>query len=521
MTVTSTSTLASSSNPTLALLDTKLGSSSPRRRSASLSDVSILTRTQHNGTEDEPEPPKLQDVPKPSSFGALLSRTLPKYTGPFQVGVRDLEVPISRQTFGTFRHKHLPHSDAGITVDTVLFTLFYPCRTQERPKHVVWFPRLSQTIDGFLKMAKRTPNVWYRMVAYPAAAAIIHGTTFPASKGAPLATPPSSPQQFSFHRDGKWPFMIFSHGVGCSRLMYSAFCGEMASRGFIVAALEHRDGTSPSSTIATADGRTTTLDWLQWSDLHWPELSEQPKDDSILRREQVKCRVAEIEAVIDTVQRISKGEAPSCLLELKDDIDWSTWQCVDARSPVLTGHSLGGGAALAVSAKNSYDYRAVIAFDPAVRRLIPWNSSLPHPILVVNSEEVMVQPEFKDLFAQFAHTATAGLQVYMIGGSTHPSFSDVFLILPHAINKITGLGCPARAVIDKIVHATEEFLTGKGGAGGQVSYDEVYRDEEDMKWKMAIKGRKRFFRRSSAEKQEGGNMYKATGKPGELALYRF
>lgn len=25
--------------------------------------------------------------------------------------------------------------------------------------------RLTQTIDGFLKMAKRTPNVWYRMMA--------------------------------------------------------------------------------------------------------------------------------------------------------------------------------------------------------------------------------------------------------------------------------------------------------------------------------------------------------------------
>lgn len=61
--------------------------------------------------------------------------------------------------------------------------------------------------------------------------------------------------------------MIFSHGVGCSRLMYSAFCGEMASRGYVCCAIEHRDGTSPSSTIVTEDGRAKKLEWLQWTDL--------------------------------------------------------------------------------------------------------------------------------------------------------------------------------------------------------------------------------------------------------------
>lgn len=145
-----------------------------------------------------------------------------------------------------------------------------------------------QTIDGFLRMAQRTPNFVYRSIACalsfflvghiavkdlpmsstvsltfafkpdPLIAAAIYGTTFPAKPSTPLLPPP----------DGKkWPLVIFSHGVGCSRLMYSTFCGEMASQGYIVCGIEHRDGTSPCSTIVSEDGKAKTLNWLQWSDL--------------------------------------------------------------------------------------------------------------------------------------------------------------------------------------------------------------------------------------------------------------
>ncbi|GJE98066.1 hypothetical protein PsYK624_142880 [Phanerochaete sordida] len=466
----------------------------------------------------EPEPPKLHEVPRRSPFGALLSRTLPKYTGPHDVGVCDIEVPVPRKTFGTFTHKKMPQAQAGIAIDTVMFSLFYPCEHTEKPKPVVWFPKLSQTIDGFLKMAKRTPNVWYRMVAYPTAAAAIHGTTFPAAKEAPLKTPPSEPVPGSLHYDGKWPLMLFSHGVGCSRLMYSSFCGEMASRGFVVAVLEHRDGTSPSSTIVAQDGTKTIVDWVQWSDLYWPDLPHQPTDDTTLRHEQIKCRVAELEYVVEVMKKLSAtGERPTEGCKIPD-LNYEMFKAVDTTSPVMAGHSLGGSAALAASSAGSIDFRAVVAFDPAVQRLAPWKSPLPDPLLVVNSEEFTVGREYAIFSDQMAHTVTRELQVYSIGGATHPSFSDVFLILPSAINKLTGLACPASSVIAKAVRATTEFLSGPGGHGGRVTYDEEFRDEADRTYKIKVRGGKK--RNSDAGEEKGGKLYRPVGKPGELAWHR-
>lgn len=86
-------------------------------------------------------PQVLQTVHKRSPFGALLSRTLPMYTGPYRVGVCDVEVPIEKQSFGHFTHKSMPDADTGLTIDTVLFTLFYPAESEDTNQRVVWFPR--------------------------------------------------------------------------------------------------------------------------------------------------------------------------------------------------------------------------------------------------------------------------------------------------------------------------------------------------------------------------------------------
>lgn len=103
---------------------------------------SILGRPTTTNLSSPPEPPKLYTVPRHSPFGALLSRTLPNYTGKYDVGVCDMEFPVPRQTFGTFKYKNMPGSDvAGIAMDTVMFSLFYPCEHLDKPKGVAWFPK--------------------------------------------------------------------------------------------------------------------------------------------------------------------------------------------------------------------------------------------------------------------------------------------------------------------------------------------------------------------------------------------
>lgn len=56
----------------------------------------------------------------------------------------------------------------------------------------------------------------------------------PAIQNAPLL--PST-------NDGEgFPCIVFSHGLGGNRLMYSTYCCELASQGCVVAIVEHRLG---------------------------------------------------------------------------------------------------------------------------------------------------------------------------------------------------------------------------------------------------------------------------------------
>jgi platelet-activating factor acetylhydrolase len=88
--------------------------------------------------------------------------------------------------------------------------------------------------------------------------------------------------------DQSFPLIVFSHGLGGGRTTYryaavplygctgtdeltpyvcSQYCGELASQGYIVAAIEHRDGSGPITVVRLEDGTERVVDYIKPDDL--------------------------------------------------------------------------------------------------------------------------------------------------------------------------------------------------------------------------------------------------------------
>lgn len=107
----------------------------------------MASTTEPQAPLSDPKAPKVSAPPSDShahsKFGTLLSRSLPSYTGLYPVGVLDVELPIESQVIGSFRlKKGLWKEQVGLELETVLFSLHYPCRVEPgKRKGTQWFPR--------------------------------------------------------------------------------------------------------------------------------------------------------------------------------------------------------------------------------------------------------------------------------------------------------------------------------------------------------------------------------------------
>ncbi|XP_075454645.1 platelet-activating factor acetylhydrolase-like [Ascaphus truei] len=304
------------------------------------------------------------------------------------------------------------------TIQGSFVRLYYPCSDSENYEDAVWIPGKEYHL-GLADTMNMNRTIGNYLFSY-----FFGSVTCPAKWNAP------------FKPGEKYPLIIFSHGLGAFRTLYSATCIGLASQGFIVAAVEHRDASasatyyfrekSPSDACEQDCGLLEEV-WLYNRTLKPPE-QEYP-----LRFEQVQQRAYEFVRALDLMLDINAGKRVTNALPL--NFDWSLLQdSIDVSRIAAVGHSFGGATAIKALGRDSR-FRCGVALDawmlPLKEDIL---SAIHQPLLFVNSEnfqelESILQMKQMD-------SSTVERKMMTIKGAVHQSFPDFTFLTGYLLGKV-------------------------------------------------------------------------------------
>ncbi|KAF7559334.1 hypothetical protein G7046_g4815 [Stylonectria norvegica] len=423
----------------------------------------------------------------------LFSSRLPAYSGSHAVGTVDLEIPLAKPV-------HIADTRIRATgqpafeLETVLFTVFYPAQHGVRsksPKHR-WIPRpLSITAEGYARIA-HVDNFLVRPIFTFALWVLVGSIEIPAEVDVPLVDAAEL---------ATVPIMVFSHGMASSRTDYTHFLGELASRGHVVAAVEHRDGSCPGTTVKTPDKPDRNVLLLREKDL----VTDPPLDTAQMKVEQLAFRDAEIFETIRVLRAINAGEGAALFKQTtrSEGHTLSSWtDRLDFTHLTISGHSYGAtGALQALKHAPSTANPAIggIILDPG-KSSGPLNTDIAVPILVVHSASwsrtyslFHGRPHFttvRDLVLGVMKRTGASWFVTSVGTS-HPSVTDAPLLQPLLLSWTTGATVDVRAGLGSYVDIAADFLGFLGDGRTRGVLGEEVTHEEYGKW-VSEERRERF-----------------------------
>lgn len=253
------------------------------------------------------------------------------------------------------------------------------------------------------------------------------------------------------------PVIIFSHGLAGIRTTYSTICCEMASRGIVVVALEHRDG----SASMTIDQNGKVYPYRAG-----PSGLNSPMVDYQYRAAQSRHRIKEFLSTEKFIKSLdSAGDFDSLLQStpsLTETLKHFKGRLLTDRL-ILMGHSFGGSTCLA-AAQQIPSVSCCIVWDP-------WMFPLPQPFLPINRTDIdtllIINEKFSwsenDAAIQkfvdyFRHTHKSFAKVRMIGCG-HMDQSDLASIIPKKIIQILRPGSSSPANHHRVLQANIDLVS--------------------------------------------------------------
>ncbi|KAJ3044177.1 Platelet-activating factor acetylhydrolase [Rhizophlyctis rosea] len=371
--------------------------------------------------------------------------------GHYPVGVLDIETPRTANQKG------------------VLFRLYYPTTiSAENHSHARWLPNASFYSVGYGDFFK-IPGWLSLGVFYPLAAS----TTMPAYSNAPLL--PSS--SISSHSEDdpatieplpkvpdRLPVIVFSHGLGGTRTTYSQVCCDLASHGFIAAAVEHRDG---SATVASVNAYAERVRYRRVAEEKALVPEGMSHEEYLLRerKKQVAFKDEEIGEVVEVLRQLDEGREIDNLMKdfaagfdlgvFKGRFDWD--KCAAA------GHSFGGATALTSLSNPKRPFGVGIIFDPWMHAV--GELDITKPFITIQSETFHWRENLDPISRLLSHPSHhPSTKFIVIRNTAHQDFSDFPSLFPFVSRKL-GLGGSADphislALCDELVM---KFLKGQWG----------------------------------------------------------
>ncbi|MER7756696.1 dienelactone hydrolase family protein [Kitasatospora sp. NPDC097643] len=232
-------------------------------------------------------------------------------------------------------------------------------------------------------------------------------------------------------KGGRFPVVLFSPGSGGVRTQNTAWAEELASHGYVVAALDH---PYDSAAVVLADGRTINTETSSSGD---------PDKDDELAAGWTAVRAADLSFVLTQLENVDRGEAAD---PLSGHLNTSR--------VAVTGHSMGGAAALQ-AARQDHRFHAVIDLDGYPHG--PTTPSLDQPTLALTQAITPgTDPRYLPRLTEALKSTTATSYRLTIPGAAHLTFMDGPLYLPPVPSIVGSLGRTASPRV--VAAATLAFL---------------------------------------------------------------
>jgi len=224
-----------------------------------------------------------------------------------------------------------------------------------------------------------------------------------------------------------WPLAVFSHGMGCNRFTYSKVCYDLCSEGFIVASVEHREGSACYSRFVEP-GSTVEIPHQRLGG---------SEDEYTVRHQQILQRANEVSAALDILTQLNAGDTVHNVL--KEEAGYNLQHLAGTMnfdSCYMLGHSFGGGTALLAASRDDR-FKAVLAVDPWMFPVSELKFSVDKPVLMVNTEHFV----HKNNVAKVREVCK-DLDARVIEGAVHLVHTDAPLLFScNILKRAIGMKC--------------------------------------------------------------------------------